>query len=124
MPGNRAQLRLVHAGDGVGQRGHVSAADAVRADLERVLALDLEQVGDLAEHLRDRRGYPRASPWRSMREVEQPRAAAGQRVANRLARARRAVAEQAAAAAGAAHLGGGRAGGRARARSGRRWRAW
>ena len=78
-------------------------AVAVRANLERVLALDLEQVGDLAEHPRDRdviqRGALALDPV-----VEQPRAAGGQRLGDGWSRLGRAVAEEASAAAGAADL--------------------
>ena len=86
--GNRAQLlRRRMPATGVGPGGDdVSAADAVRANLERVLALDLEQVGDLAEHLRDRRGYPRASPWRSNVKSSRRAPPAGERLADRVAR--------------------------------------
>ena len=55
----------------------------VCADLEGVFAFDLEQVGDLAEDLRDRRGYPRASPCALDSIVEHPRAARGQRLGDR-----------------------------------------
>ena len=56
MPGSCAAVRpatsSVATALGV-VRDRVGAV-AVRADLERVLALDLEQVGDLGEHARDR----------------------------------------------------------------------
>ena len=66
MPGNLAQLlRRPCRATASGQARDRLGRGAVRANLERVLALDLEQVGDLAEDLRDRPCYPRASPWRS-----------------------------------------------------------
>ncbi len=52
--GDRAQLGVGHPCDRVAGRRHGVGGGAVGADLERVLALDLEQIGDLAEHLRDR----------------------------------------------------------------------
>ncbi len=53
MPGIVAQLLRVDAGDGVRPGRRCVGRRAVRANLERVLALDLEQVGDLRQHLRD-----------------------------------------------------------------------
>ena len=41
-------------------------AVAVRADLERVVALDLEEIGDLLEDARDRAVIQGASPRDSM----------------------------------------------------------
>ena len=46
---------------------HDIGAVPVRANLEGVLGLDLQQIGDFTEHARDRRGYPsgglRLSMW-------------------------------------------------------------
>ena len=65
MPGSArscwASMRTTRLGPGGDDVGRGS----VGANLERVLALDLEQVGDLAQHLRDRRVIHAASPWRS-----------------------------------------------------------
>ena len=41
------QLLLVHADDGVGPCADGIGGRAIRADLEQILALNLEQVGDL-----------------------------------------------------------------------------
>ena len=54
MPGSASRPSAREVGDphaGVGDRG---GGVAVRADLERVVALQLEQVGDLVEHAGDR----------------------------------------------------------------------
>ena len=51
--GNLAQLGCVQRAQIVRMVGHDVGAIAVCANLERVLALDLEQIGDLAENSRD-----------------------------------------------------------------------
>ena len=48
------QLLLVHAGNRIGPCTDRVRGGAIRANLEDVLALDLEQVGDLREDPRDR----------------------------------------------------------------------
>ena len=122
MPGISRSAASSSVGEIVGMVRDDVGAVAVRANLERVLVLDFEEVGNLPEDARDR-GVIQAAGLRLDAEVEHPRAARRQRRGDRRARVGRAVAEQAAAAAGAAHLGGRRAGRRARARSGHRWSA-
>src|SRR5688572_1157615 len=51
--GNVTQLLIVKPTDRVGPGGNRLARRSIRPDFESVLAFDLEQVGDLAEHLRD-----------------------------------------------------------------------
>ncbi len=105
-PARRACASCVRmVGDDVG-------AVAVRADLERVVVLDLEEIGDLPQDARDRRVIqPAGLPSRcGSRARARRRRRARAAIAGRARR--RAVAEQTAAAAGAADLGGGRAGGR------------
>ena len=53
MPGNREPLGGRQVGDPLGGVRDGLRGVAIRADLERVLALDLEQVADLGEHARD-----------------------------------------------------------------------
>ena len=52
-PGDREPCRGRQVGDPLGGVRDGLRGVAVRADLERVLALDLEQVADLGEHARD-----------------------------------------------------------------------
>ena len=47
------QLLLVHARDRIGPCADRVGGRAIRADLEDVLAFDLEQVGDFRKDLRD-----------------------------------------------------------------------
>ena len=64
---NLAQARFVERGELVRMvRGDVGAV-AIRADLERVVALDLQEIGNLPENARDRPGYPSWRPSVSMR---------------------------------------------------------
>ena len=49
MPGDLQQPPLIEVGQPLGGARHALSGVAVRADLERVLRLDLEQVGNLAE---------------------------------------------------------------------------
>ncbi len=87
--GNLPQRGCVERREVVGVVRDDVGAVAVRANLERILALDLEQVGDLAENPRDRdviqREAPRARsgnraparPRRSARRQSAVRAAGG-----------------------------------------------
>ena len=47
------KLLVVHPRDRIGPRGDGVGGGSVRADLERVFAFDLEQVGDFGKDLRD-----------------------------------------------------------------------
>ena len=89
MPGHSRSCAAVEAGDRLGAVGHDVGAVAIRADLERVLALQLEQVGDLAEDARDgeviERPCDAAEPVGFDAKVEQPGAARGERRAHRRA---------------------------------------
>ena len=51
--GNREPCRGRQVGDPLGGVGDGLRGVAIRADLERILALDLEQVADFGEHARD-----------------------------------------------------------------------
>jgi hypothetical protein len=51
--GNRAKLAVGAGGEFVGGVGDGFSGVAVRPDLERVLVLDLEEIGDLIENARD-----------------------------------------------------------------------
>ncbi len=53
MPGIAQPLRRRQVGDALGGVRDGLRRVAVRADLERVLALDFEQVADLGEHAGD-----------------------------------------------------------------------
>ncbi len=64
---NLAQPRFVERRELVRMvRGDVGAV-AIRADLEGVVALDLQEIGNLAENARDAPGYPSWRPSVSMR---------------------------------------------------------
>ena len=120
-----AQRRRVHPGDRLGGVAHDVGAVAVRADLERVLALDLEEVGDLGRGSRATAVLSQTEAIGLDAEVEQPRAAGRAAPGAHGGRASGgAIAEQAAAAARAADLGGRARRRPARARSGRRSPAW
>ena len=68
MPGQLAQRGLVERGDASRDVGdHDVGGVAVRADLERVLALDLEQVGDLGQAGGRARGYPLPADYNGRR---------------------------------------------------------
>ena len=65
--GNLAQPVVVERRELVRMVGDDVGAVAVRANLERVVVLDLQEIGDLPEDARDRRGYPSRRPSVSMR---------------------------------------------------------
>ena len=115
MPGISRRPASSSARELVRMVGGDVGAVAVRANLERVVVLDLQEVGDLPEDARDRQVI-QAAGLRSRcgsRAGARRRRRAPRR--SPVARVGRAVAEQTAAAAGAADLGG-RGAGRGRAR--------
>ena len=142
----RAAPRAVRSAIGVPQVDDRLGGVAVGADLERVLALDLEEIADLGQDARDARGCPLAVPTtlqlaRSCRSsgvstrsrpsgLDAEDRARGRRCAARRRADGRdrcvglADAEQAAAAAGAADLAAERAGRARRREHARRSRAW
>ena len=109
---NLAQPGFVERGELMRMvRGDVGAV-AIRANLERVVALDLQEIRNLPENARDRQVIQAgARPSRcDSRARRAPPSARAPAMAGRADG--RTVAEEAPAAAGAADLGGGRARGR------------
>ena len=66
MPGMARSCCVVHPRDRVGPGGHDVGRRSIRANLERVVALDFEQVGNLGQDLCDRLVIHATSPWRSI----------------------------------------------------------
>ncbi len=120
MPGIASRFGGEQVGDALGAVRDGLGRVAIRADLERVLALDLEQVADLGEDAGDgevvherAQAVTRVSTRRPSRfdaEIEEPAAMRGDRLADGGDAVGLAEAEQAAAAAGAADLAAERAG--------------
>jgi hypothetical protein len=83
--GNFPQAGLVEAGEVVGMIGRDVRDIPVRADLERVVVLDLQEVGGFPEDARNRLVIQAASlqPRRGSPEVARPPAASASAIASR-----------------------------------------